>query len=399
MKNRSEIKIIAAILEAAKQEGSYGATQTRIMYKAFLNYDQLEAYISILTDNDLLRYDEETVTFKITEKGIRFLQVYHQIRKISAEGNVDNNDKPLAKLLLVDDNSDVVEVLKRGLKTNSFLVDAYTSSIEALDAFKPHVYDLAILDIRMPGLSGFELYREMKKRDPAVTACFLSAFEIYPEEFEKVFPSLKEVKTLIKKPVSLNNLLNEIAPLLRMSALARAHRGEHLLVAFDTPQELVEQSLQFLKIGLLEKDEDILLVTDEMPKDTIRDRIAKEWNIAVEDAKGLEADGRIRLMTSAESYLIDGKFDIGRIKAMITTTVQGSLDRGRKGLRCAVDVKPLFDRNMIQELMVWESSVDKQFDLPTTALCAYTMEDIRKLDNSMRIIIRQHHNRMLVIGE
>ncbi len=401
------------------------------MYKGFLSYDQLKSYLPILTDSGLLRYDEETVTFKITEKGLRFLQIYHKIHKITTEGKIheadissskddkslhrekegvadlseikapkleDNkdNDKPLARLLLVDDNSDITKVLKYGLEVNGFQVDAYTHSIEALDAFKPDVYDLVILDIRMPGLSGFELYREIKKRDSAITACFLSAFEIYPDEFEKVFPSLKEVKTIIKKPVSINNLLNEIAPLLRMSTLARAHRGEHLLIAFDTTQELIEQSLQFLKAGLLEKDEDILLVTDELPKDTIRERIAKEWNIA-EDVKGLETNGRVTLMTSAESYLIDGNFDIERIKAMIATRVQRALDSGREGLRCAVDIKPFFDRNMIQELIAWESSVDKQFDLPLTALCAYTIEDIKKLDNSLRIIIREHHNRMLVM--
>ncbi len=78
------------------------------------------------------------------------------------------------------------------------------SSKEALYAFKPDVYDLAILDIRIPGLNGFELYREIKNRYPSLTACFLSAFEIYPEEFEKVFPSLKEVKTMIKKPASIH---------------------------------------------------------------------------------------------------------------------------------------------------------------------------------------------------
>jgi len=135
---------------------------------------------------------------------------------------------------------------------------------------------LAILDIRMPGLSGFQLYREMKKIDPAIIACFLSAFEIFPSEFEKVFPSMNGLRAIIKKPVSLNQLLREIAPVLRVSAITRAHSGEHFLVAFDTSQELIERSLQFLKIGLLEKEEDILLVTDELPKDTIRKKISKE---------------------------------------------------------------------------------------------------------------------------
>ena len=182
-------------------------------------------------------------------------------------------------VLLVDDETDIVEVLKRGLEIKGFQVDAFDSPQEAIDYFKPNVYDLAILDIRMPRLNGFALYRQMKKIDPSLTACFLSAFEIHPEEFKKVFPSMADsVKTIIKKPVTINNLIKEITPFLWISVVARARKGEHFLIAFETPQEMIEHSMQFLKTGLLEKHEDILLVTDQLPKDVIREKIAKEWN-------------------------------------------------------------------------------------------------------------------------
>ena len=117
------------------------------------------------------------------------------------------------RILLVDDDLDILHVLKRGLDINGFHVDAYSSSQEVLDSFKPSTYDLTILDIRMPGLSGFQLYRAMKKLDPGITTCFLSAFEIHPDEFKLVFPSMSEVKTIIKKPVSLNHLLRKITPI------------------------------------------------------------------------------------------------------------------------------------------------------------------------------------------
>jgi hypothetical protein len=89
----------------------------------------------------------------------------------------------------------------------------------------------------MPGLIGFTLYRQMKKIDPSLTACFLSAFEMHPEEFKKVFPSMADsVKTIIKKPVTISNLIKEINPFLRISAVARARKGEHFLIAFETPK-------------------------------------------------------------------------------------------------------------------------------------------------------------------
>lgn len=297
---------------------------------------------------------------------------------------------------MVDDEVDILHVLKRGLEINGFQVESYSSPQEVLVSFKPSKYDLAILDIRMPGLSGFQLYREMRKIDPTITACFLSAFEVHPNEFKIVFPSMMEVKAIIKKPVSINHLLREITPLLRISSVARARSGEHFLVAFETPQELMEQSLRFLKIGLLEKNEDILLVTDELPKNTIRERIAKEWNV---DVESLEQNGRITLMTFPEWHLIDGKFDIKRSKTMMVKMVRKALDRGRKGFRSVVDMNPFFSTGMIQHLVSWESSLEKQFDLPITSLCACTRDKVEQLDNSAIVVMQQHHNRMMVVGE
>ena len=76
MKYRSNIEIIGQILKAAN--GS-NATKTKIMYKAVLGYTQLEEHLVRLTERDLLRYDGNTRTFKTTEKGLRFLQIYNQI--------------------------------------------------------------------------------------------------------------------------------------------------------------------------------------------------------------------------------------------------------------------------------------------------------------------------------
>ena len=264
---------------------------------------------------------------------------------------------------------------------------------EAIKSFMPNVHDLAILDIRMPGLNGFTLYRQMKKIDPSLTACFLSAFEIHPEEFKQVFPSMAEsVKTIIKKPVTISNLIKEINPFLRISAAARARKGEHFLIAFETRQELIEQSLQFLKTGLLENGEDILLVTDELPKDRILEKIAKEWNV---DASTLEANGRITLMTFREWHLIDDKFDIKRSKTMMTKMVRKSIEGGRKGLRSAGDMNPFFSNGMIQELVTWESSLEKQFELPVTSLCAYIRDNVEQLDNSGIVVMQKHHNRIM----
>jgi CheY-like chemotaxis protein len=311
----------------------------------------------------------------------------------SSRGKPSSALKDHFRVLLVDDEADIVRVLKRGLELKGFMVDAFVYPQEAIKSFKPNVYDLAILDIRMPGLNGFTLYRQMKKIDPSLTACFLSAFEMHPEEFKKVFPSMADsVKTIIKKPVTISNLIKEINPFLRISAVARARKGEHFLIAFETPQELIEQSLQFLKTGLLENGEDILLVTDELPKDRILEKIAKEWNV---DASTLEANGRITLRTFREWHLIDDKFNIKRSKTMMRKMVRKSIEGGRKGLRSVGDMNPFFSNGMIQELVTWESSSEKQFELPVTSLCAYIRDNVEQLDNSGIVVMQKHHNRIM----
>jgi DNA-binding response OmpR family regulator len=66
-----------------------------------------------------------------------------------------------------------------------------------------------IIDIRMPRINGFDLYRQLKKRDSGVKVCFLTAFQIYYEEFRMLFPKI-DVKAFIRKPVSISNLVNQI---------------------------------------------------------------------------------------------------------------------------------------------------------------------------------------------
>jgi predicted transcriptional regulator len=77
MKYRDRIDIISQILETAN--GYDNATRSKIMYKALLSYTQMKEYLMLLTERDLLRYNEDAQTFKTTEKGFRFLLIYNQI--------------------------------------------------------------------------------------------------------------------------------------------------------------------------------------------------------------------------------------------------------------------------------------------------------------------------------
>jgi predicted transcriptional regulator len=79
MANRSRTEIVAMILNSANKGGE---TKTKIMYFAFLSYNQLNEYLSILLENNLIEYLDGTRRFKTTEKGLNFLKMHNEIAEL-----------------------------------------------------------------------------------------------------------------------------------------------------------------------------------------------------------------------------------------------------------------------------------------------------------------------------
>lgn len=113
------------------------------------------------------------------------------------------------KILIVDDERDILDSLKHGLELKGFEVDAYGDPLEALAHFRKQVYEMALLDVRMPRMNGFQLYREMLKMDGRVKVRFLTAFEEYRDEFKRAFPELDE-RRFIRKPMTMGRLADII---------------------------------------------------------------------------------------------------------------------------------------------------------------------------------------------
>ena len=124
---------------------------------------------------------------------------------------------PKGRILLVDDERDINAVVKKGLERVGFKVRAFNNPLDALSNFEASSYDVALLDIRMPSMNGFELYKKLRERDSKIKVCFITAFEMYEEEFKKLFPSY-EVRCFIKKPIKLTDLIVEIEKILLPSS-------------------------------------------------------------------------------------------------------------------------------------------------------------------------------------
>ena len=87
MGNRSRTEIVGNILDASNG----GASKTKIMYTAFLSYNQLKEYLSVLIENNLIQYLDGTKTFKTTEKGLNFLKTHNEIGELLQQTTLENN--------------------------------------------------------------------------------------------------------------------------------------------------------------------------------------------------------------------------------------------------------------------------------------------------------------------
>ena len=126
-----------------------------------------------------------------------------------------DNDKKNKRILLVDDEPDITSLVRTVLEINGFVVDSYTDPTLALSDFKPRLYDLLLLDIKMPEMNGLELHQKMKEIDSNVRVCFLTASELFYEEYWKVdaYPTVDKYK-FIQKPFRTKELIRQLNEIL-----------------------------------------------------------------------------------------------------------------------------------------------------------------------------------------
>jgi DNA-binding response OmpR family regulator len=119
------------------------------------------------------------------------------------------------KILIVDDEPDLTQVSTLALEFHGFKVDSFNDPQEALSKYTPGLYDLVILDVKMPKMSGFELYHEIKKKDNNANVCFLTASELYYEEFRKGKYCALDKNLFIQKPIENVELVKEINKMIK----------------------------------------------------------------------------------------------------------------------------------------------------------------------------------------
>ena len=133
---------------------------------------------------------------------------------MAAVDSSNNGSNSSRKILIVDDEPDITSTFDMILQMNGFEVNSYNDPLLALSNFKPDLYGLALIDIRMPKMNGFEFYKKIKDIDNRIQVCFITAFEDYREEFKESFPELEEAKYFIRKPKAMEDLVRHVATIL-----------------------------------------------------------------------------------------------------------------------------------------------------------------------------------------
>jgi DNA-binding response OmpR family regulator len=116
-------------------------------------------------------------------------------------------------ILIVDDDEDFTNLYETFLKFDGYEVDAFTDPIDALYSFRKDVYDLVLLDLKMPKMNGVELSEELQNIDPKLFYRFITAAsKEYIDNLKLNNPDLE--KNIIYKPLWLNEIRTTIHSLL-----------------------------------------------------------------------------------------------------------------------------------------------------------------------------------------
>ena len=122
----------------------------------------------------------------------------------------------MKRILIVDDEPDVNLAVRIVLEENNFIVDSFNDPLLALENFKANLYDVLILDIKMPKKDGFEVYKEVMKIDNRVKVCFLTAGDVNYRSLKETFPTLDE-EQFIRKPIENTELIRQVHKIINLN--------------------------------------------------------------------------------------------------------------------------------------------------------------------------------------
>ena len=126
---------------------------------------------------------------------------------ITKEALTLSPDQYKGRILVVDDDVDITHSFSLALQKDGFIVDTYNDPLKALENFKADLYDLVLLDIKLPTMDGFELYDKIREIDRRVKVCFISGYQM---NYLALREQGLQIDCFISKPIKIEDLLRKI---------------------------------------------------------------------------------------------------------------------------------------------------------------------------------------------
>jgi two-component system, OmpR family, response regulator ChvI len=176
----------------------------------------LEKRVNEYSDNNSNVYTSYSIrrledTDKQKEIKNKLLELHAERKRIN-----QNKNNSSFNILLIDDDEDILFTYTAMIKSQGFTITSFSNPYEALNDFSttnPYLYDLVIMDIRMPGINGIKLYSKFKVMNPNVKILFVSALDAV-DELLSLFPEIKD-SDILKKPIESQQLLDKVNTAIR----------------------------------------------------------------------------------------------------------------------------------------------------------------------------------------
>ena len=311
--------------------------------------------------------------------------------------------KPIANILVVDDEPDILKVLLKGLQMNGFKASGYTDASLALSHLREHSkeYCAVLSDIRMPGVTGFQVARETKKINPELKIILMSAFEVQTSDFEKVMPSTS-VDDFIQKPTSIATIKNVLLKHIAMTKsladnteqndektatewLRNSKYGEHSMLVYSSLDEFREIYSDYCKIAL-QNNEIVLLIPHYETIGSVREALKEKIDVAK-----CEVDGMLTIVDTEQAFQKSN--DIYNILLMINQLTKRAETLQKNGISMIADAGSFFLHENLAELVKHELSIPPELGVRCKALCCYHKNDFDSLSEQQKKALLDHHNR------
>jgi len=188
----------------------------------------------------------------------------------------------------------------------------------------------------------------------------------------------KNFEGLWHASVELKNIKTEAVAEKLIHVLKDLRPTNHVIILYESPEAKYNVLFNYLRVGLENGEAAVYIASDENPSQ-IRDAM-KRFDIEVEKN---EKTGALRILGYNDHYIIEGKFNAAITMGLMKKMYDEALTKGFKGYRIAGEMGCFFKHNLVQELVDYERTLHRAFDLPIIGVCAYNSDMVIKAGNPM----------------